>query len=111
MRDDRERLADILDACERAQRIVAKGEEHVRTGDEAQLALVHLIQIMGEAATQLRSEFRHAHAEVPWREVAGMRNQVVHRYFDVDLDVVWDISTTDVPRLAEQVQKMLDETS
>ena len=111
MRSDPERLLDILDACDRVLPIVARGEEHVRTGDEAQLALVHLIQNIGEAAARLTPEFREAHDDIPWRQAAAMRNQVVHRYFDIDLDAVWSAATTDVPRLAEQVRRILDETS
>lgn len=109
MRSDADRLADILDACTRVERIVERGEAHVRREDEAQMALVHLIQIMGEAAARVTADLRDLHADVPWRQVAAMRNQVVHRYFDIDLDLVWNISTRDVPRLASQVREILDD--
>ncbi len=108
MRSDADRLTDILDARTRVARIVERGEAHVRRQDEAQMALVHLTQIMGEAAARVSADLRQAHADVPWRKLAAMRNQVVHRYFDNDLDLVWNISQNDVPRLVHQVRRILD---
>ena len=75
------------------------------------MALVHLIQTMGEAAARVSAGLRDAYDDVPWRQVAAMRNQVVHRYFDIDLHLVWNISSVDVPRLADLVQRILDEVT
>lgn len=109
MRTDQDRLTDLVDACQRLRRIIDRGEQHFRSSDEAQLAIVHLVQIMGEAAARVSPELRARHPDVPWREVAAMRNQVVHRYFDIDLDLVWAIGTRDVPRLEQQVRRITDE--
>lgn len=106
MRSDAERIEDLLDACERLQRIIAKGERHFRETEEAQLAVVHLVQIMGEAAARVSPDLRARHADVPWRQVAAMRNQVVHRYFDIDLDLVWNIATSDVPDLQRRIREI-----
>lgn len=106
MRSDADRIGDLLDACRRLARITGKGEQHFRNSEEAQLAVVHLIQIMGEAVARTSPELRIQHPEIPWRQVAAMRNQVVHRYFDIDLDLVWTISTSDVPRLEQQIRRV-----
>jgi uncharacterized protein with HEPN domain len=52
---------------------------------------------MGEAAARLSAQFRNAHPEVPWQDIIGMRNRLIHAYYDVDLDVVWQTTTQEVP--------------
>jgi uncharacterized protein with HEPN domain len=66
--------------------------------------LVHLIQVIGEAAAGLSDAFISQHAEVPWRQINATRNRVVHGYFEVDLDILWDVAVIDVPGLADQVR-------
>lgn len=68
--------------------------------------LIHLVQVIGEASSGLSDEITSAHPEVPWRQIVAMRNRVVHGYFEVDLDILWDAVTLDVPKLAAQVQKI-----
>ena len=65
--------------------------------------LVHLIQVIGEAAAGLSDGFIAQHPEVPWRQIIATRNRVVHGYFEVDLDILWDVAVIDVPQLASQV--------
>lgn len=65
-----------------------------------QLALVHLVQIIGEAASPVSADLRQRHQEITWRHVVGMRNRVVHGYFEVDLDLLWDVITLDIPKHA-----------
>lgn len=64
------------------------------------------MQVVGEAASGLSDELTSAHPETPWRQIIAMRNRVVHGYFEVDLDVLWDVVTLDVPRLARQAQAL-----
>lgn len=66
--------------------------------------MVHLIQVIGEAAAGLSDELISDHPEVPWRQIVATRNRVVHGYFEVDLDILWDVAVIDVPRLADQVR-------
>lgn len=74
-----------------------------------QLALVHLVQIIGEAASRVSDDLRQRHPEIPWRQVVGMRNRVVHGYFEVDFDLLWDVVTLDIPKLHAQLVAILDE--
>ena len=67
--------------------------------DVLQAAVVRWITIVGEAAARIPSEFRAQHSDVPWPDLAGMRNRLVHGYFQVDLDRVWRVVTDDVPEL------------
>jgi len=71
------------------------------------LALVRILEIVGEAARFVPNEFRDSHPEIPWREIAGTRNRLIHGYFAVDLDIVWSIIENDLPLLAAQLRSIL----
>src|SRR5580658_7781748 len=74
-----------------------------------QNAALHWIEIIGEAARGVSDKVRDAHPEVPWRVITDMRNRVSHGYFDIDLDVVWNTVTRDLPKLQESVTLILAE--
>ena len=74
-----------------------------------QNAVLHWIEIIGEAARGVNDKVRAAHPEVPWRVITDMRNRVSHGYFDIDLDVVWNTVTRDLPKLQESVTRILAE--
>lgn len=107
MRNDRERLLDIVEAANKVGSRVARGREHFDTDEDAQLALVRLIEIIGEACANLSTELVGRYHEVPWRAAAGMRNRVIHGYFDIDLDLVWTAAEQEVPKLASAASSAL----
>ncbi|MCA1673932.1 MAG: DUF86 domain-containing protein [Actinobacteria bacterium] len=109
MRGDAERLTDMLQAAARIEEQAAQGRERFFRDEIVQLALVHLVQIIGEAASKLSADVRQRHQQVPWRQVIGMRNRVVHDYFEVDLDILWEVVSSDVPKLRVQLTAMVDE--
>src|SRR5207342_1542547 len=63
------------------------------------LALIHLIQVIGEAARQVSGPFAERHPEIPWSDIIGMRHKVVHDYLGVDEDIVWQVVSEDLPNL------------
>ena len=71
-------------------------------------AFVRSIEIVGEAAKQLPDELRAAHNQIEWRAIAGMRDRLIHGYFAVDYEIVWDVVANKIPALASVVQAMLD---
>jgi uncharacterized protein with HEPN domain len=71
-------------------------------------AIVHRIEILGEAAKQMPEAYKLQHAEVPWREISDMRNRLIHGYFAVRLDLVWQVATNEVPALASQLRLLRD---
>jgi uncharacterized protein with HEPN domain len=75
------------------------------------LALTHLIQVIGEAARRVSSQFRERHPEVPWDAIAGMRSKIVHDYMNVDEDIVWDSVTQELQPLIEELKKVLPSES
>lgn len=70
-------------------------------------AIVRNIEIIGEAASVLPNDLTSAHPEIQWKEVIGMRDQVAHGYFKVDIDVVWTTVTTDIPSIRPAIAKIL----
>jgi len=86
---------------------VTLGEFMART--ETQDAVVRNIEIIGEAVRNLSMEFRTAHPEVEWPKIAGIRDRLIHQYFSVDWDILWDVVKDKLPGLRIQVQRILDE--
>jgi uncharacterized protein with HEPN domain len=107
VRDDRERLADVLAAISRIRRYVQDDRTRFDTDELLQNAVLHWIEIIGEAARGVSDKVRDAHPEVPWRVITDMRNRVSHGYFDIDLD--WNTVTRDLPKLQESVIRILAE--
>jgi uncharacterized protein with HEPN domain len=106
--DDGIRLRHMLD---HAREAIAIGEgrsrEDLETDRLLELGLVRLIEIIGEAAARVTTEFRSAHPAVPWPQVVAMRNRLVHGYDEVDLDVLWDTVQDDLPPLVMALEELL----
>ncbi len=98
--DDRGRLQDMLESAEEAVEVV-RGKTRADTdGDRVlNLALARLLEIIGEAAARLSPEFRLRHPEVPWADIIGLRNRLIHNYRDVDFNILWQIIDVDLPVL------------
>ena len=106
MRDDRERLCDILEAAEKIRTRVQRGRDRFDDDEDLQIVLTHLIQIIGEAATRLSPELIDGNPQIPWRRITGMRHRVVNDYFAIDLDILWAAAANEAPRLAEEIRKI-----
>jgi uncharacterized protein with HEPN domain len=108
MRDDRERLLDILDAIEKIEKYAAKGREAYDSDELLQSWMVHNIFIIGEAAARISENLQEAHSDIPWTKIIAMRNILVHAYFRVDPDEIWEVVEHDLPILKTAVQSLLD---
>jgi uncharacterized protein with HEPN domain len=109
MRDDRERLLDILEAIERIDRYAVRGRAAFEHDELIQNWITHQLQIIGEAAARIAPDLRESHPEVPWRQIIGMRNVLTHGYFEIDLDIVWSVVERDLGKLQSQVEAILHE--
>jgi uncharacterized protein with HEPN domain len=107
MRNERERLLDILDAIERIEKETAKGHDAFDKSELVQVWMVHHLMIIGEAVRAIDPAFKQKHPAVPWRQIAGMRNIIVHDYFRVNRDIVWETVTKDIPSLKGQILSTL----
>lgn len=108
MLHDRVRLLHMRDA-------VSQALEFTRTRTRADLdadamlmlAVTRLLEIIGEAAKGVSQPTRALTAAVPWREIAGTRDRIAHGYYDINLDVVWEILSVDLPALLPEIERML----
>lgn len=109
-RSERLYLADIRDAIDKIQRYTAKGRAAFFADAMMQDAVVRNLEIIGEAVKNLSARTRETHLDIPWPDIAGMRDQVTHGYFKVDLEIVWDVVANDLRPLREKVVALLSET-
>ena len=106
-KDDAVYAGHMLDMARKAVQLLAKRDRSVYDQDESlRLALTHLVQVIGEAASHVSQLFRAAHPEIPWNAVVGMRHKVVHDYMHVDEDLVWDTVAQDLPQLIAALEKI-----
>lgn len=103
------RLRDILTAIENIQRHLPSARSDFDSNELVQVWIVHHCAIIGEACAAIPEEFRSVHTRVPWQSIVGMRNKLIHQYFGIDRDVVWNTVTTDLPNLRQQVETLLVE--
>jgi uncharacterized protein with HEPN domain len=109
--DDRIRLQHMLDAITAASQFVEGRKRSDLDADQMLVfALVRAVEIVGEAASKPSSEGRQELSAVPWSSIVGMRNRLVHAYFDVDLEILWNTVTQALPRLRTQVGTVLGES-
>jgi uncharacterized protein with HEPN domain len=102
MKRDEVYLGHIADACTRIFEYVAGMDPQAFGADRrTQDAVVRQLEIIGEASRNLSEPFQADHPEIPWRAIVGMRNRIVHEYMAIDLDVVWDAVSIDLPPLLE----------
>ena len=106
--DDAVRLRHMLDAARKAVEFThGKGRAELDADEKLALALVRLLEILGEAAKGVSPDFRDAHPQIPWKLVAGARDRLIHGYFEVDLKIVWEIVTRDLPPLIAELERLL----
>lgn len=85
------------------------GEANFRANRQVQDAVIRNFEIIGEAVKHISDDLRRKHPDVPWRQVAGMRDEMIHEYFGVDLTIVWDTVQNDLPKLKQTVERLLAE--
>lgn len=107
MRSERERMLDILEAIERIEKYAEEGKDAFEADELIQTWIVHHITIIGEACRTLPEEFQARYANVPWADIVGMRNILVHHYFGIDTEAVWSVVERDLPELKLNIQTIL----
>lgn len=111
MNDDRRRLDDIVAATGDAALIVQRGRATFDADPLVVRPAKNIVTEIGEATKALSSDTTDAIADVPWRAIAGIRDRTIHRYPEVDLDVLWDTMEHDLPHLEQQIRQHLDDTT
>jgi uncharacterized protein with HEPN domain len=107
-RDVELRLRHMLDAAREARQLTADRARAEFDDDRTlKLAIVRLLEVLGEAAARVPEDFRSRHPRLPWAEIVGLRNRLIHGYYEVDYDVVWQILQEDLPPLVERLSGLV----
>jgi uncharacterized protein with HEPN domain len=94
-------------AREAVSMVQGKARMDLDTDRKLNLAVVRLLEIFGEAAGRISKEERDRYSTIPWAEMVGLRNRLIHGYDEVDLDILWQIVTADLPPLIKNLEKLL----
>jgi len=104
-------MQHMLDAAKKAVRMAAGRDRRDLESENDPLAdaLVRLISVIGEAGNKVNAETRSKFAEIPWPDVVGMRNRLIHSYFDINLDILWATVQDSLPSLIQRLEPALAE--
>jgi uncharacterized protein with HEPN domain len=105
-------LRDILALVDEIGRFIQGcGFEHFASDTKTRFAVIHAIELIGEASKQLPYAVRRRHPEIPWKKMAGMRDHIIHGYFGIDLEIAWETATRDVPALRPLILAAIEKQS
>ncbi len=108
MKDAKILIGHILEACGKIREYIKGMDEKAFLADNmARDAVLRNIEIIGEAAKGVTYDFRSKHMEIEWKEMAGMRDRIVHAYFEIDWKLVWETASKNVPELEEKIRKLV----
>ena len=106
--EDRVRLQHMLDAASTAIEFVKQRKKDDLATDKMLLfAVLRAIEVLGEAAGKVSHDTQSFACDIPWRAMVGMRNRLIHGYFDIDTEVVWQTVTSELPALIPRIQRAL----
>jgi len=109
-RDELVFLEDILECIDKiAEYVKDISENDFEKNIEKQDAVIRRIEIIGEAVKRISTETRNQYLSIPWREMAGMRDIVIHEYFGITIGLVWRVATSDIPDLKEKIEVIVKE--
>ena len=98
----------MLDAAIAITNFIQKSDRQDLDGDLLlSSALIRQLEILGEAATGISPDFREKHASIPWHKIIGMRNRLIHAYFDVNMDIIWNAVTQEIPEIIPKLEKII----
>ena len=107
MRTDTDLFWDIFDAIEAIEKYSSQGRERFVSDELIQVWIVHHLQIIGEACRAMPEKIQETEQSIPWKGIVGMRNILVHQYFSVDTDLLWETIINDLPILKKKIEKIL----
>ncbi len=103
-------VEDIWESIEKIERYIeGMTQDNFQSDEKTTDAVVRNLEIIGEAAGRLPEEFTNRHSEIEWIKITGLRNRIVHEYFGVDLQIIWQILKKDLPAFKASLKKLRSE--
>ena len=103
-------LGDIVEFSSKIERYIKGLTRELFEQKEMVIdAVLRNLELIGEASKNLSEDFKKQHADIPWKKIIGLRNIVIHTYSNVDLDIIWDIITLNIPETKEIIKKIYEE--
>jgi uncharacterized protein with HEPN domain len=109
VKEDRIYLLHIRDAITRIRTYTSDGRDSFFAESITQDAVIRNLEIIGEAVKNLSSEATEEHGSIPWKQIAGMRDKLIHHYFGVDLRLVWDVIDSQLDELSAAIEAMMED--
>lgn len=107
--DNRQRLRHILEAIGKIEMYLQNIDEDIfRQDEKTSAAVTWQLAVIGEAVANLTGELREDNSQIAWSKISGTRNHLIHGYFSIDFDIVWDTTQNDLPILKKQVEEILE---
>lgn len=107
MRSDKERLIDVLEATERIEKYSRQGKLLFDDEELIQNWILHHLQIIGEALSKISPNTKDENPEIPWKKIKGMRTILVHDYFGIDNEIVWNVIENELPNLKIEIRSLI----
>ncbi len=107
-RGDKEFVLDMFISCKKILSYIKDmSYEDFKKDEKTVDAVIRNIEILGEAAKKISDEFKRKYPHVEWKEIAKTRDKLIHKYFGVDVEIIWTISKKDIPQLKEKLESIL----
>lgn len=107
MKQDRAYLKHIQDAIAKIQQYTVDGKQEFMTDTKTQDSVIRNLEILGEAVKNLSNTLTKQYPGVPWKQIAGLRDKLIHQYFGVDFQLVWEAVEKDIPKFSAQINQIL----
>lgn len=111
MRNDEVYLRHILECIENIELYCPNGKKDFFSSKLIQDAVIRNLEVIGEATKNISQTLRQQHPILPWREMAGLRDVLIHNYFGIDNEIVWNVVEKEIPTLKDQIKKILNTNS
>lgn len=107
--EDRIRLLHMVEASQTALRFVSgRNRDDLQTDQMLLFAVVRAIEVLGEAANKVSDDVRRSHTDIPWKAIVGMRNRLIHAYFDIDAEMVWQTLQVEIPVILPRLRALTE---
>ncbi|TGE31120.1 DUF86 domain-containing protein [Desulfosporosinus sp. Sb-LF] len=108
MKDDKVFLQNILECIVKIETYTSSGREEFMRSDLIQDAVIRNLEIVGEATKRVSQGIKEQHQEIPWRQMAGLRDVLIHDYMGISLKIVWNVVQNELPQLKIKIIELLD---